>query len=105
PVGWHAWKEARARPGDGRCRLLACWIAVYLLFFTFSKTKLPNYVLPLYPPLALLTAHFLDRWRKGEVTVPGWVLHGSLACLVLTGVLTAAGMAIGGTPGAELLRG
>ena len=37
-------------------QLLFCWFAVYLLFFSLSATKLPNYVLPLYPAAALATA-------------------------------------------------
>lgn len=36
-------------------QFLVCWIAVYFLFFSASTTKLPNYILPLYPAAALLT--------------------------------------------------
>lgn len=105
PAGWQLWKDTRERGGDARYRFLGCWIGVYLLFFSFSKTKLPNYILPLYPALALLTAQFLDRWRKGEASVPGWMLHAALVFLVLTGLTTAAGLTVGGNPGAALLRG
>src|SRR5262249_9037584 len=47
------------------------WITVYFLFFSLAGTKLPNYVLPLYPPVALLTARFLERWRRGAVHPAG----------------------------------
>jgi 4-amino-4-deoxy-L-arabinose transferase-like glycosyltransferase len=104
-LGWHAWQHRREQKGDPRYRFLGCWIVVYLVFFSCASTKLPNYVLPLYPPLALLLAHFLDRWRRGEVTPPAWLLHASLASLVLTGVLTSAGLLIGGEYGAGLLHG
>ena len=43
------------RTGHGRSsavRFLLCWVGVYLVFFTVVRTKLPNYVLPLYPALA-----------------------------------------------------
>lgn len=104
PVAWHGWQRRRAV--DPRYRFLGCWIVVYLLFFTVSSTKLPNYVLPLYPPLALLVAHFLDRWRRGEVTPPAWVMHASLASLCLVGILLAAGLLVaGGAFGTALLRG
>src|SRR5262249_38158601 len=84
------WKQAIALPAA--YRFLWCWVAVYLLFFSASATKLPNYVLPVYPPLAVLTARFLDRWRRGMIAPPGWVMHASLVCLVLIGVSVALGL-------------
>lgn len=109
-TGWHAWKgrlpEQSDRPRDMRYRFLGCWMLVYLAFFTVSRTKLPNYVLPLYPPLALVTAHFLDRWRRGEVTPPAWCIHSALVGLVFMGLVTAVGLLIGGgAMGEALTRG
>ncbi len=105
-TAWHGWKHCRENRGDPRYRYLLCWIAVYLVFFSVSRTKLPNYVLPLYPPLALLVGHFLDRWRRGEVTLPRWGMPLSLGSLVLAGVLTTAGLLVGGGALApELTRG
>jgi len=111
-TAWHTWQWSRQthRPGqptqDLRYRFLACWIAVYLAFFTLSRTKLPNYVLPLYPPVALLVGHFLDRWRRGEVAPPAWTMYGGLVALCLVGVLTVAGLLIGGgAVGGGLLHG
>ncbi|MEO1717684.1 MAG: glycosyltransferase family 39 protein, partial [Planctomycetota bacterium] len=46
----------RRTPGDMRVLFLACWIMPTWLFFEFYVTKLPHYVLPTYPALALLTA-------------------------------------------------
>ena len=89
-------------------RFLGCWMAVYLLFFTVSSTKLPNYVLPLYPPLAILVADFLDRWRRGEVTAPRRTLGLSVATLCLVGVLLGVGLLLASgalPPGPALLRG
>lgn len=40
---------------------VVCWFAVYLAFFTCARTKLPNYVLPCYPAIALLTAWWFER--------------------------------------------
>lgn len=42
--------------------LLACWSAVFFVFWSISKTKLPHYLLPIYPAIALATGAFLDRW-------------------------------------------
>jgi 4-amino-4-deoxy-L-arabinose transferase-like glycosyltransferase len=47
---------------------LACWVVFPVLFFSFSKSKLPGYVLPCFPPLALLLALFLCRVREGEAS-------------------------------------
>ena len=77
-------------------RFLWCWVAVYLVFFSVSATKLPNYVLPLTPPLAVLTARFLDRWRRELLTVPAWWWHTILAGLALTGVAMAVGLCVAG---------
>ena len=36
---------------------IACWAAFPLIFFSFSQSKLPEYILPIFPPLILLLAH------------------------------------------------
>ncbi len=38
----------------------AIWIGLGLILFTLSRSKLATYVLPLLPPLALMTAHQLE---------------------------------------------
>jgi 4-amino-4-deoxy-L-arabinose transferase-like glycosyltransferase len=73
-------------------RFLWCWIAVYVIFFSLSATKLPNYVLPIYPPMALLTGRFLERWRRDAVEIPSWLLHAALTCLLLVGAALALGL-------------
>jgi 4-amino-4-deoxy-L-arabinose transferase-like glycosyltransferase len=73
-------------------QFLICWIAVYFVFFSLSRTKLPNYILPLYPAVALLTAWFLQNWRRGELVVPRWLISLSLGCWALVGVGTSVGL-------------
>ena len=34
---------------------------VYVIFFSLSKTKLPNYTVPAYPPLAIILAYYLSK--------------------------------------------
>jgi 4-amino-4-deoxy-L-arabinose transferase-like glycosyltransferase len=85
---------------------LWCWIAVYFVFFSFSRTKLPNYILPIYPPVALLTARYLDRWRRGALQPPVWALKLSLGLLLLMGAGTVCGLIVaGGVVEARFLRG
>lgn len=40
--------------------LLVSWVAAIFLFFSLSNSKLPGYILPVFPALALLTGLFLE---------------------------------------------
>jgi hypothetical protein len=73
-------------------RFLACWIVVYLVFFSISGTKLPNYILPIYPAVAILTARFLDDWRRGLLSIPPWVMPTGLAGIALVGIAAGLGL-------------
>ena len=50
---------------DARDLFLGVWVAVVFIFFSLSAGKRPPYLLPLYPPLALLTAVVIRRWQMG----------------------------------------
>jgi 4-amino-4-deoxy-L-arabinose transferase-like glycosyltransferase len=98
---WNAVKEWRSSLPQGNdprpaFRFLLCWFAVYFLSFSMSNTKLPNYILPLYPAVALVVARFLDRWRRGDWQPPAWTIHGCLALLAPIGFGVGAGLLIGG---------
>ncbi|MCX5616390.1 glycosyltransferase family 39 protein [Bombella sp. TMW 2.2559] len=41
---------------------LLCWIIPHWIIFECLATKLPHYVLPTYPAIAILTAASLSRW-------------------------------------------
>jgi 4-amino-4-deoxy-L-arabinose transferase-like glycosyltransferase len=77
-------------------RFLLCWFAAYLVFFSIAATKLPNYVLPLYPAIAILVARFLVRWRDGELSVPRWLMPAACAGVVLVAVGVGGGLLVGG---------
>jgi 4-amino-4-deoxy-L-arabinose transferase-like glycosyltransferase len=68
------------------------WIIVYVVFFSLSETKLPNYILPVYPAVAILTARFLDDWRRGLLPVPNWVIQVGLAGIALVGIAVGVGL-------------
>jgi 4-amino-4-deoxy-L-arabinose transferase-like glycosyltransferase len=92
-------RETRAEAAPDRylpVRFLCCWAAVYFLCFSVVATKLPNYILPLYPPLALLTGRFLDRWSRGDLRARGWLEPVPLAGLALFGVGVTAGLLVVG---------
>jgi 4-amino-4-deoxy-L-arabinose transferase-like glycosyltransferase len=70
------------------------WIAIYLVAFTIAATKLPNYILPIYPAVALLTADMLERWRRGAITLPRWMFALSVSCVALAGIGMAVGLLV-----------
>jgi 4-amino-4-deoxy-L-arabinose transferase-like glycosyltransferase len=53
-------EEGRFRP---RLMLLV-WAVFILLFFTKSNSKLPGYILPIFPALALLVANYLETGSR-----------------------------------------
>ncbi|MFM8434102.1 MAG: ArnT family glycosyltransferase [Planctomycetia bacterium] len=55
----------RSRPGVA---LLAAWALAWVGAFSCSGTKLPGYIWPAYPALALLTGLFLVDWSRGALT-------------------------------------
>lgn len=75
-------------------RFLLCWFLTFFVFFSVAQTKLPNYIAPLYPALAILTARFLVRWGEGAVTPARWVMPVAIAGVALTGILLAAGLVL-----------
>ncbi len=77
-------------------RFLLCWIVSYLFVFSIAATKLPNYVLPVYPALALLTARFLNQWRIGELVLPRWIMPAGVTGLAFVGAVTVIGLMIAG---------
>ena len=74
----HQW-----RPG---CILISCWLAVFFVFWSICSTKLPHYLLPAYPALALMTACFIDGWITQPERVNRWWLRVALGISVLVGI-------------------
>jgi 4-amino-4-deoxy-L-arabinose transferase-like glycosyltransferase len=74
------------RPGDAFPEFLVLWALIPIIFFSFSQSKLPGYILPSIPPITILTGDYLFRRRK-----PGlnrWILLGHAAvCATMTAVV------------------
>ena len=79
-------------PWQRGSKFLACWIVVYVGFFSLAATKLPNYVLPAYPGLALATGCLIERWLKRPEGVRSLWPRLSLGSLVLVGCLAIAAL-------------
>ena len=53
-----AWRERRGYFSPSW--LLVCWFLVILGFFSISHSKLPGYIIPIFPALAMLVGNCLD---------------------------------------------
>jgi 4-amino-4-deoxy-L-arabinose transferase-like glycosyltransferase len=77
------------RAGDAFPEFLVLWALFPIVFFSFSGSKLPGYILPSIPPLTILAADYLNRIRREGL--PKWLLwsHAAL-CAVMVFVLVLA---------------
>ncbi|OQP58212.1 hypothetical protein A3860_07765 [Niastella vici] len=60
-------------------RLCMYVTVVFILFFSLSGTKLPNYPMPCYPFMAVLLGYFINKVITGQIKVrpyPLWLLFG-----------------------------
>jgi 4-amino-4-deoxy-L-arabinose transferase-like glycosyltransferase len=76
-------KPCAGRPGDAFLEFLVVWALIPILFFSFSRSKLPGYILPSIPPITILTGDFIFRRRKTGIRL--WVLVSHAA---LCGIMT-----------------
>ena len=76
-------EDAAMRASD---LFVGCWAAAYFVFFSLCRTKLPNYVLPAYPALALATGAFLDHWIANPQEVSRRLVRLALGTYVCVGV-------------------
>jgi 4-amino-4-deoxy-L-arabinose transferase-like glycosyltransferase len=66
--------------------LLAVWAAVPVIFFSFSGSKLPGYILPALPAWALLATW----WQPGRAATKLAVAHTAVVALVFGGALLSS---------------
>src|SRR5579859_4561976 len=86
PAVW----RARREPG---AQFLLAWLVPSWIVFELVLTKLPHYVLPLYPAIAILTAGVLER----RVLSRSWLIRGAAWWFVipaLAAVLSIVGAVI-----------
>lgn len=59
------------------------WLAVPLLFFSFSGSKLPGYILPALPPCVILAAMCVDKFIAENLRRVGLIRSAAVATLVI----------------------
>jgi 4-amino-4-deoxy-L-arabinose transferase-like glycosyltransferase len=76
-------KPLPKRPGDAFPEFLVLWALIPVVFFSFSQSKLPGYILPALPPITILTGDYLFRRRKQGLN--RWILIGhAVVCGAMT---------------------
>jgi 4-amino-4-deoxy-L-arabinose transferase-like glycosyltransferase len=81
-----------ARADSMGMRLAVCWAAAWIVPFSLAGTKLPGYVWPAYPALALATGAFIAAWiRRRSVANDTW-MRVAWACLAVVGIGLAVGL-------------
>ncbi|MBS0533447.1 MAG: glycosyltransferase family 39 protein [Proteobacteria bacterium] len=80
PTIWKARRESGAR-------FLLAWLVPSWIVFEAVMTKLPHYVLPLYPAIAILIAGIVEKnglWRNR------WIQHGTVGWFLFPGAIAVA---------------
>jgi 4-amino-4-deoxy-L-arabinose transferase-like glycosyltransferase len=78
----------RSWPGPARMFLLG-WVAIPLVIFTLSATKLPHYILPVWPALALAVAAVCGG-HEAPATWAAWSRRSAVAALVVLATVGGA---------------
>ena len=73
--------QARREPG---ARFLLAWLIPSWIVFEVVITKLPHYVLPLYPAIAILIAGILE---PGGLSTNRWLVRGTVGWFVFPAVI------------------
>jgi 4-amino-4-deoxy-L-arabinose transferase-like glycosyltransferase len=70
---WHGWRtvatEDTKSNGFQPKQLLLAWSVFIFLFFSVSGSKLPSYILPVFPALALLIACYLESASHRAIVI------------------------------------
>jgi 4-amino-4-deoxy-L-arabinose transferase-like glycosyltransferase len=82
-----------ARRNESAMRYLLAWAATTWLIFELAPTKLPHYVLPAFPALAILSALWLTAGAPEETRALRVAKFSSLVLFVLAGVVFAVFLA------------
>ena len=100
PMFIHLFRRLRAGAEHGNTEnrdgyvLLACWIGVIVGLWSAVAMKLPHYVLPAYPALALLLGGMISTWLETEHPHARYWMRNAMVTNIVIGVLMAVGFPI-----------
>ena len=96
PPAWHWFgRQRREVQREPEALLFWAWALIPLLLFSFSRSKLPGYVLPMLPALALLAAKEWNRLWSVDPSNDGLSKGQRLGLYLQGGCLLALGLALG----------
>ena len=83
-----AWGALRARPSGPGLYLLTVSVAI-VAFYSLSRSKMPTYILPCLPMLAILIAHGWQQWidSKPAFGRPEQIAAGLMALIGIGGIV------------------
>lgn len=84
----------RNDPWNDGLLLAVCWICVYVGVFTTAGTKLPSYIAPMYPAMAMLFAAYFRNWASSRQLSAGQWAYGAMAVLAFVGIGIAVALPI-----------
>lgn len=68
-------KGFKNRFSDPFLKLALCVVAAFIVFYSISSTKLPNYAMPCYPFVAILIAHFINKaWNENKAPLYPFII-------------------------------
>ncbi len=76
-------KRWRGAPDDRLRLFLWLWVIAPILFFSFSGSKLPGYILPIFPAVALITGGELEGWWDDQPKTRSKILSLLTAILII----------------------
>ena len=96
PVGLWSYSELQLADKYRPYTFLVCWIAVFMTVFSLAATKLPSYITPIYPAVALLCGSFIVAFldQISDVKVASWWPRISAICLTTIGLGLLIGLPI-----------
>ena len=89
-IAWAEWRVrhrparylGHTRAGDAFPEFLVLWAVFPIVFFSFSGSKLPGYILPSIPPITILTGDYLFRVRRTGLSNGLLIAHGATTALL-----------------------
>lgn len=93
-----AWQAARSwrrkfdPVEDGWRIFLWLWVLVPIVFFSFSGSKLPGYILPVFPAISMIVALELEKWWSRSVPrYLDWATIGTGAWILIVSLVIGLG--------------
>ena len=65
------------------------WFLAVFIFFSLSKTKLPNYIAPLFPPMALITAMLFKNYLEDNKEISKGMKYSALSFALFCFIISA----------------